>query len=163
MAEIPIEDFRGALPCDLISIIQVVDKRTGIAMRAMTDTFLPPEHHVHPTKCKDLINNVHPAPLGMDRCPCHPHHHNHEASFKTQGRIIYTSFPHGMIEMAYKSIPVDDEGYPLLIEQEATANSPADWVLTKSYMQQFSFLETVVPTYRLFDFICYHSKSVMNL
>lgn len=61
----------------------------------------------------------------------HPSHHHEdrlrfylyreilpEASFKTQGRIIYTSFPHGMVEMVYKSIPVDDEGYPLLIDNE---------------------------------------------
>lgn len=53
MTEIPIEDFRGALPCDLISIIQVRDKRTGMAMRAMTDTFLPPEHKEEKKCCTD--------------------------------------------------------------------------------------------------------------
>lgn len=41
-----------------------------------------------------------------------------EESFKTQGRVIYTSFPQGRIRIAYKAIPVDDDGYPLLIDNE---------------------------------------------
>jgi hypothetical protein len=41
-----------------------------------------------------------------------------EPAFKTQGRIIYTSFPEGCIEVAYKSIPVDEDGFPLLIDNE---------------------------------------------
>ena len=39
-----------------------------------------------------------------------------ELSFKTQGQILYTSFKTGDIIVAYKSIPVDDEGFPLLID-----------------------------------------------
>ena len=41
-----------------------------------------------------------------------------EPAFKTQGRIIYTSFPEGKIQIAYKSIPVDEDGFPLLLDNE---------------------------------------------
>lgn len=41
-----------------------------------------------------------------------------ELTFKTQGRVIYTSFPKGVVEVAYKSMPVDDDGFPLLIDNE---------------------------------------------
>jgi hypothetical protein len=41
-----------------------------------------------------------------------------EPAFKTQGRIIYTSFPCGMVRLAYKAIPVDEDGFPLLIDNE---------------------------------------------
>lgn len=51
--EIDIEGFRGAMPCDLISITQVVNTRTGIAMRAMTDTFLPIEQKQGGNCCVD--------------------------------------------------------------------------------------------------------------
>ena len=37
-----------------------------------------------------------------------------ESTFKTLGRVIYTSFKDGNIQIAYKAIPVDDEGLPML-------------------------------------------------
>lgn len=40
-AEIHIEDHRGLLPCDLISVNQVMNKRTKRCMRSTTDTFNP--------------------------------------------------------------------------------------------------------------------------
>lgn len=51
--EVDIKDFRGVLPCDLISIIQVKDEKTGIAMRAMTDNFLPPKEKQKGKCCTD--------------------------------------------------------------------------------------------------------------
>jgi hypothetical protein len=41
-----------------------------------------------------------------------------EPAFKTQGRIIFTSFPEGRVRVAYKAIPVDEDGFPLLIDNE---------------------------------------------
>jgi hypothetical protein len=41
-----------------------------------------------------------------------------EPTFKTQGRVIFTSFPEGKVRIAYKAIPVDSEGFPLLIDNE---------------------------------------------
>ena len=41
-----------------------------------------------------------------------------EPSFKTQGRVLYTSFPEGIVQVAYKSIPVDEDGFPMLIDNE---------------------------------------------
>jgi len=87
--EIPIEEFRGELPCDLISIDMVKDCKTGIALRSMTSMF-DPRRHKHP-KFQEL-------------------------QFKTQGRTIYTSFPCGKIHLAYRAVHVDDEGFPMLID-----------------------------------------------
>lgn len=122
--DVEIKEHRGLLPCDLISIIQVKDKETQECLRSMTDTFYPEKKAPKPPK-KDLTNNVNPT------VPTPPHlvHYNdlyfppsrkclHEPSFKTQGRVIFTSFPDGVVEIAYKSIPVDENGYPLLIDNE---------------------------------------------
>ena len=84
-----IKDFRAKLPCDLISINQVKDCNTGICLRSMTDNFMP-------------RNND-------DR----------ELSFKTQGQVLYTSFKTGDVSISYKSIPVDKDGFPLLIDNSA--------------------------------------------
>lgn len=90
---IDINEYRGELPCDLISINQVRLHKNGIALRAMTDNF-----------------NAYPT-------------HNHEGgdwgergepSFKTQGRVIFTSIRHEKVDISYKAIMLDDEGLPLI-------------------------------------------------
>lgn len=80
-----IDNYRGKLPCNLISINQVRLARNGVCLRAMTDSF----------------NGTHPEDKG-------------ELSFKTQGSVIFTSFKDGDIEISYKAISTDDDGLPLL-------------------------------------------------
>ena len=138
--DVEIHDFRGLLPCDLISIIQVKDIRTGICLRHMTDNFIPAQvsdklkdHGIYPPHpTPDLMNNVQPPvnmenPVGKGPIPVvhpwewyipHALKYLEEPAFKTQGRCIYTSFPEGVVGISYKSIPVDEEGFPLLIDNE---------------------------------------------
>ena len=100
-ATVEINEYRGLLPCDLVSIMQVKDLRNDICMRSMTDTFLPGEENHH----KDEGD------------------HYKEPAFKTQGRIIFTSFKDGKVRIAYKAIPVDEMGFPLLIDNETYLNA----------------------------------------
>lgn len=87
-AKIHIHDYKGLMPCDLIAINLV--KHRGRTVRSMTDVYFPKDRR------------------------CHQHYQSNEETFKTQHNIIYTSFKDGDIEISYKAIPVDDEGYPLL-------------------------------------------------
>ena len=100
IANVEIKDYRGVLPCDLVSIVQVKDLKTHLCMRAMTDSFTP---GLEPMRDKHRH-------CQYDRWG--------EATFKTQGQVIYTSFPEGCVEIAYKAIPVDDEGFPMVIDNE---------------------------------------------
>lgn len=88
-AEIEISDYRGLMPCDLVEIVMVKDTKTDMPLRSMTGAFNPGDKYYN--------------------------HLQQEPQFKTQGRVIITSFPEGVIKVAYKSIPVDDEGLPLLV------------------------------------------------
>lgn len=134
-------NFRGALPCDLISIIQVRDVRTGTMLRSMTDSFTPAlrrQDYKPQNNCtckKDLTNNM--APEGMDRERCDPYREREEMTFKTQGKVIYTSFPEGEVEIAYKAIPVDDEGYPLLIDNEVYLEALEAYIKVKVFTIKF--------------------------
>lgn len=133
---VKIKDFRGLLPCDLISIIQVKDLNSGICLRAMTDTFTPglrpkPNDGYQP---KDLLNNVNP-PIDTYIPPVKGT--MEELSFKTQGRIIFTSFPEGEVEIAYKAIPVDDNGFPLLIDNETYLNALEAYIKVKVFTVKF--------------------------
>lgn len=90
-ADIPIVDYRGKLPCDLVSINQVKDKKSRLCLRSTTDNFLSRE----------------------GRCGCH---HTCEDTFKVQNTVIITSFKEGEVTVSYKAIPVDDDGFPLLMD-----------------------------------------------
>lgn len=91
---IHIEDFRGRLPCNCIQINQIKECKTGVCLRSMTDNFMPREH-------RDKYEG---------------HKRPQEFTFKTQGRVIYTSFKSGDIMVSYKSVPIDEDGFPLLID-----------------------------------------------
>lgn len=82
-----IKDYRAQLPEDFISIIQVKDK-DNLCLRNMTETFSPNSHEKY----------------------------HIDSTYKVQGSIIFTSFKEGEIVVAYKAIPVDDQGLPLLID-----------------------------------------------
>lgn len=83
--EIDICNFRGMLPCDLVAINMIRNHRTKEPMRGMTGYFNTKDGHIH----------------AYD-------------SFKTQGRVLYVSFPKGKVDISYKAIKVDDEGFPML-------------------------------------------------
>lgn len=83
-------DYRGKLPCDLVEITMVRDCSTNIPLRSMTSAFNPGGKYYD--------------------------HLRQEPQFKVQNRVIFTSFPEGDIRIAYKAIPVDEEGLPLLID-----------------------------------------------
>jgi hypothetical protein len=88
-AEVDICDYRGKLPCDLVSIDMVKECKTNVPLRSMTAAFNPGGKYYN--------------------------HLRQEPQFKTQNRTIITSFPEGKVIIAYKAIPIDDEGLPLLI------------------------------------------------
>lgn len=133
---VDIKNFRGLLPCDLISIIQVKDIGTNVCLRAMTDTFTPglkpkPDMRNQP---KDLLNNMKPP---VDTYIPPMQEYREEPSFKTQGRIIFTSFPEGRVEIAYKAIPVDEDGFPLLIDNETYLNALEAYIKVKVFTVKF--------------------------
>lgn len=130
---VEIQDFRGVLPCDLISINQVKDTQTGICLRSMTDNFPKALSPKPKEKCIDPMNNMKPVNDPRDWYIPEARRFGEEPSFKTQGRIIFTSFPAGMIEVSYKSIPVDDDGFPMLIDNEVYLSA------LKAYIKQEIF------------------------
>lgn len=80
---IQIENHRGILPCDLVSIKQVRDSKNKTVFRATTNTFNPE---------KD----------------------NKDYTFKSQGRVIFTSNKTVTIDVAYTAMPIDENELPLI-------------------------------------------------
>lgn len=78
-----VSNYKAKLPCDYYQTIQVRTK-SGQTFRYASDSF-------HMSECKS-------TPFGL--------------TYKIQGNIIHTSIEKGIIEIAYESIPVDEDGYP---------------------------------------------------
>lgn len=92
-ATIDINNYRGVLPCDFNSITQVRlqdDKHKNLFFRATTDTF-----HTHSDEDK------------------------HDLTYKIQGGVIFTSIKEGTVEIMYKAIPIDDDGFPLIVDDSS--------------------------------------------
>lgn len=127
IAEVEIHEFRGLLPCDLISIIQVRDTKTDICLRSMTDSFTPGIEVEAGIKDE---KKIHKSPYREGRFL-------HEMSFKTQGRVIYTSFPEGKVEIAYKAVKVDENGFPMLIDNEVYLDALEAYITLRIYTNKF--------------------------
>ena len=96
-AELEVQEYRASLPCDFHEMIQV---RTNYQ------------------KCGYNIEGV----FRYSTDNFHMSEASHESpdlTYKIQGRIIYTSIKEGTIEIAYRSIAVDDEGYPLVPDKSS--------------------------------------------
>ena len=86
-----VKKYRAILPCDYYQMIQVRSTKDGnFAFRYSTDTF-------HMSDCKNSNGREFS-----------------DLTYKIQGNFIYTSIEEGKIEISYKAIATDSEGYPLL-------------------------------------------------
>lgn len=92
---VPIKCHRGELPCDLISINQVMDMCSHTCMRSMTDTFFP-DNYQRGKKTAGYTGYA------------------DELTFRVQNHIIFTSFEDGEVKVSYKAIPVDEYNFPLI-------------------------------------------------
>lgn len=88
---VEIKDYRGELPCDLVSIKQVRDTKDNLALKELDSTFFNPN--------------------------------TRDKAFKTQNMIIFTTFKEGKVEIVYKAVPVDEEGYPMIMDNEKYKNA----------------------------------------
>ena len=89
-AILKIDNYRALLPCDYYQMIQV-RQPCGIAYRYSTDSF-------HMSENKGNYQDL---------------------TYKIQGGVIFTSTKDSNIEIAYKAVAVDEEGYPLLIDNSS--------------------------------------------
>lgn len=60
-----------------------------------------------------------------------------ERAFKTQGQIIFTTFKEGEIEVSYRAIPVDDDGFPLILDNEKYKNALELYIKKDRFTKQF--------------------------
>lgn len=94
--EFTVKDYKITLPSCLESVlgVRIIE---GDCMKALNYS----------------ANNYHKSERGKDD-NCHK-----DNTYIVQGCNIITSFEKGLIEVSYKKLPVDDEGYPLIPDNES--------------------------------------------
>jgi hypothetical protein len=56
-----------------------------------------------------------------------------ELTYKIQGMVIYTSMKEGTIEIAYRAIAVDKDGYPLIPDKSTFTNALELYIKKKCF------------------------------
>lgn len=138
---INIEDGRGKLPCDLHSIIQCGRRRSmstslGSAPRTFfmensvveeNEEYLPDTSDIYiETSVSDSTYYLEPMYYSADSHLLRYHlldiDHNVDPAcgntYQVNKNHIFTNFENGLVEMAYLRIPLDDEGFPLIPDDE---------------------------------------------
>lgn len=116
---VKIKNYRGELPCDFYEIIQVrlnkkVETHNGVhvnhAIRYTTDNFHMSENKYDST----------------------------ELTYKIQGNVIFTSpLKEGELEIAYKALPIDEEGLPALPDNSTYLRAVEAYVKKQWFTIQF--------------------------
>ena len=99
---VEVHNYKCLVPCDCVGIIQIRNPHTMMCLRSAMETF----HNV-------------PGSASFE-------------TYKIQGDVIFFSFPEGVVEIAYKKMFVDDEGYPM-IEDDATFTNALELYIKKEY------------------------------
>lgn len=103
-AQVEVRDYRGVLPCDFYSPIQIrTDK--GDYFRYSTDSF-----HLSQTNKS-----------------------NSGVTYKIQGNCIFTSIPECTVEIAYLAMPMDKEGLPLIPDNGTYPRALQEYIVVECY------------------------------
>ena len=108
IADVHIKDFRGVLPCDYYSMMQVRTKhKHPIYLRYTTDSF-----HLTPSKGGEL-------------------------TYKLQGSCIFTNIKEGDIELSYMAFPTDEDGFPLIPDDATYTRALEAYIKLQWFTIQF--------------------------
>lgn len=110
-AELEVENYRAKLPCDFHEMIQVRTNHERCG------------HHVGGV-FRYSTDNFHMSEVA---------HESPDLTYKIQGMVIYTSIKEGTIEIAYRSIAVDDEGYPLVPDKSSFSRALELYIKKKCF------------------------------
>lgn len=103
---IQVVNYRAELPCDLHRIIQVRDYCNKESVRASTYNF-------------ELSDNMRDTPIGSN------------LHYIINDGFIFTDFKEGELEIAYEAFPVDNEGYPMIPDDERYLKAVESYIIER--------------------------------
>lgn len=109
---IQIKNYRGTLPCDILTINNVIEGSSRLPMRHTTDI-----HHIGLPKSEANISSTSPAivsPLNVTSNSLTKDPNITDLTYDINDCYIFTNFEEGEVIMAYNAFPTDEDGLPLV-------------------------------------------------
>ena len=97
-AVLEVTKYKAELPCDFYNILGVRTVEGHHSFRATTDIY----HMSEDKRPRDFYRDL---------------------TYKIQGNYIFTSLECGKIEVAYMAMPVDEDGLPMIVDNEKYKNA----------------------------------------
>lgn len=115
-----IVDYKAVLPADIVLVrgIRAFTKRDESENKAIAMTYATDLYH----NSSSCYSNSNRGDIGL------------EITYTIQSNIITTSFPDGFVEVAYQALPTDEDGFPLIPDNQ-------DFLLAVEYYILFRYLE----------------------
>lgn len=110
-------NYRAPIPCNVVSILEVGNK--GLQLSKGTSNRMPEKHSntVHFPGIKSFAEKkLDSLPVKIGRMY---NLHNSDETFIIENGWIKTSFKEGDLHIRYNSMPVDEEGIPLIPDHES--------------------------------------------
>jgi hypothetical protein len=111
-----LHDYRVELPCDFYKMIQV--KHCDRVFRYTTDSF----HLERPL-------------TGRKHVPRHMQ--SPDLTYKIQGTVLFASIKEGPITISYEALPMDEDGFPMLLDNDAFIEALEGWIKVKHFTNLF--------------------------
>lgn len=169
IADIAISQGRGKLPCNLESIIQVakVESKDFLVRNIPAGTFYTPEelleNELQGTEAINALvsgfNSEQLIPMRWATNTFHKRYHLSRLDFDIESsytyqvndNYIFTNFQTGTVAMSYLAIPTDDEGMPLIPDNESWIEACVNniawkwakklWLRDEISFQKFQYIE----------------------
>lgn len=135
LEKLNLTSYKAELPCDLLYIEGVEyfdgDTHEPIAMREATNIY-----HLDSDEFTNSNSQT--------------HHNRNEFTYKIQNGIIFTSMCDGCVQIAYKAIATDEEGYPLIPDNQKVQLALEYYILSR-YLEPLWLMGKI--TDKAFDYI----------
>lgn len=132
--------YKAPLPCDLLYI-------KGVRYFESTES----SAKIRPIAMREASNIYHLDHLEFENNQGnYLNHGNNEFTYQIQKNIIFTSMENGCIEIAYKAIALDEEGFPLIPDNQDFILG-LEYYITSRYLEPLWLMGKI--TDKAFDFI----------
>jgi len=132
-----INNYRGAVPCDLLYIIQVKEKTTGAILRHSSDSFhtgLEKSEANLPAAVSEFNFPLEANTVNLLKDSC-----QNDLTYTINDCYIFTNFDEGELIISYKAFPTDQDGLPMIPDSQAFKQAIkfyiAEKVMAKLYIQ----------------------------
>lgn len=105
--KIELNSYKALLPCDLLYI-------NGVRYFDCNNL----DTHSYPIAMRESSNIYHINSEEFKNTEVSKNYHNNEFTYKIQNGIIFTSMENGIIEISYEAIATDEDGYPLIPDNQ---------------------------------------------